>query len=257
MEIRVSFCNFGEGCWKPNRANQWGRKIKVSSGTQTRFWRDVWIGENALKVIFKSLYSCCTDTEIFVAEALQTPGVRLNFRRAFGPGEMGEWEDLLALVREVQLGGGRDTVLWSFEPNGKYTTRLLYKFITSDGVTDTLMVDVWKCKIPMKIQIFLWMAFRDRIQAKMQLKKRRWSGPGECKLCGQEENTGHILFQCPLACFLWIFIIETFGWPITSASCEELRIFLSKDSSSNANLSFSFIQDDVGTLEDQKCSRFR
>lgn len=125
------------------------------------------------------------------------------------------------MLNSIQLEEGRDFVAWSFEPSGKYTTRSLYKFMTSGGVTDALMADMWKSKIPMKVQVFIWMAFRDRIQSKIQLKKRRWSGPGECRLCGIEETTDHILFQCPVGCFLWVFIRETLGWSLTLTSCEE------------------------------------
>lgn len=154
---------------------------------------------------------------------------------------MGEWTDMMLLLSNVRLEEGRDVAVRGFEQSGKYTTISLYRFMTGGGVTDTLMVELWKSKIPMKVQIFTWMAFRYRIQSKTQLKKRRWSGLGECKLCGQEETTDHILFQCPIACFLWVFIRETFGWSVTPLGCDELCAFLKTGTSSKKRKLVLFI----------------
>ena len=56
------------------------------------------------------------------------------------------------------------------------------------------------------------MVYHDRIQAVVQLKKRNWDGAVECKLCGEIETSDHILFQCPVALFLWVFLKQTFSW---------------------------------------------
>ena len=72
----------------------------------------------------------------------------------------------------------------------------------------------------------MWMTFRESIHSKVQLKKRNWAGQEECKLCGREESTDHLLFQCPVACFLWVFIKESLGWPLYPSRCEDLCVFL-------------------------------
>ena len=81
--------------------------------------------------------------------------------------------------------------------------------MTFSGVRGPIMMEVWKCKVPLKIQIFLWMAFHDRIQSAAQLRKRKWAGAKECKMCGVVETTDHILFTCLVAAFLWVFMKET------------------------------------------------
>ena len=90
------------------------------------------------------------------------------------------------------------------------------------------MMEVWKCKVPLKIQIFLWMAFHDRIQSAVQLRKRKWAGAKECKMCGAVENTNHILFTCPVAAFLWVFLNETLILGATPSSTAELELILLK-----------------------------
>jgi hypothetical protein len=68
------------------------------------------------------------------------------------------------------------------------------------------MMMIWKCSIPLKVKIFMWMAAHDRIQCAVQLKNKQWSGAEECFTCGKLESSDHILFQCPIVVFLWFFM---------------------------------------------------
>lgn len=94
---------------------------------------------------------------------------------------------------------------------GKFTTRSLYRELTFGGIRDEQMIDVWACRVLLKIQFFMWMVFHDKIQSAVQLKKRNWSGEVNCKLCSLPETTDHILFQCPVANFLWTFLRDALG----------------------------------------------
>ena len=87
------------------------------------------------------------------------------------------------LLTEVRLVDCRDKMIWALENNKTFTMKSLYRSLTFGGVVDSAMSDIWKCKIPLKVQIFLWMAFQDRIQSAVQLKKRKWAGDPDCKLC--------------------------------------------------------------------------
>ena len=67
----------------------------------------------------------------------------------------------------------------------------------------------------------MWMATHDRIQCGVQLKKKKWSGPEECFMCGILETSDRILFQCPITMFLWSFMHDCLGQvssPISYAS---------------------------------------
>ena len=84
------------------------------------------------------------------------------------------------------------------------------------------LIDIWNCRVPLKIQIFLWMVYHDRIQSVVQLKKRRWTGEVNCKMCGEIETADHILFRCPTARFLWIFLENSLSLNCSPTSREEL-----------------------------------
>jgi hypothetical protein len=46
------------------------------------------------------------------------------------------------------------------------------------------MWEVWGAKLPLKIKVFLWQMYNDRLQTAEQLKKRNWKGEIEYQLCG-------------------------------------------------------------------------
>ena len=136
-----------------------------------------------------------------------------------------EWEQLGGLLSDVYLSEGRDEVSLSLERSHKYTTRSLYRLMTSRGVVDYQMMVIWKTNIPLKVKIFMWMAVHDRIQCSVQLKKKQWSGPEECFACGNLETSNHILFQCPHCCISLVLLVRLPGLGFIT---NQLCIFLSR-----------------------------
>ena len=49
---RKSGSQFWRGLLECRDWFQWGRRMEVKSGIQTRFWHDVWLGDRALKLQF-------------------------------------------------------------------------------------------------------------------------------------------------------------------------------------------------------------
>jgi hypothetical protein len=125
-------------------------------------------------------------------------------------------------ARGVTLTDSDDEISWALTANKKFSTKSLYRFLTNGGIPNILAQKIWKCKLPLKIRIFLWQAFQDRIQTAQQLKARNWKGSFRCMLCGHEEDVDHLLFRCPLAEFCWAFCSEALGWDGYRKSCKEL-----------------------------------
>jgi hypothetical protein len=48
----------------------------------------------------------------------------------------------------------------------------LHKFLTYGADSNKFAKHIWKCKIPLKVRIFLWQAFQNKLHAKQQLKER-------------------------------------------------------------------------------------
>jgi hypothetical protein len=88
------------------------------------------------------------------------------------------------ILRGVTLSNRDDEISYSLTANKIFSTRSLYRFVTSGGLPNKLARKIWKCKVPLKIRIFLWQAFQDRIQTAQQLKTRNWKESFLCVLCG-------------------------------------------------------------------------
>lgn len=151
--------------------------MKVRAGVQTRFWHDCWVGECSLKVAFPYLFQFASSPDITVAKAKSEGQWFLEFRRQLNGHLATEWENLQLLLSEISLSEGRDEVFWALEKSNKFSTRSLYKLMTSGGVVDSGMMVIWKCNIPLKVKIFLWMATHDRIQCGGSAEKKEmvWS----------------------------------------------------------------------------------
>lgn len=52
--------------------------------------------------------------------------------------------------------------------------------------------------LPPKIQIFMWLTFRNRILTKVNLSKRGWTGITTCMFCDHPETTTHMFLHCQL-----------------------------------------------------------
>jgi hypothetical protein len=125
-------------------------------------------------------------------------------------------------VAGVQISPNSDQIVWGLSKSKQFTTGSLYKFLTARGVTSRLAKKIWKCKLPLKIRIFLWQATQDRLQTTHQLKHKNWKGRGTGFTCGSREDVDHLLFQCPMAKKLWVFLSEALGWDEYPSSMSDL-----------------------------------
>lgn len=143
---------------------QRGRGVSIKSGVQTSFWHDCWLGNCPLKISFPNLFRITSNPDLEVSKAYVDGQWSIEFRRQMNESLLEEWNNLLELLSSVELTEGRDGVFWTLDRSKKYSARSLYRFMTTGGVTDSRMMIIWKCNIPLKVKIFLWMATHDRIQ---------------------------------------------------------------------------------------------
>jgi hypothetical protein len=199
---------------------QRGRGVSIKSGMQTRFWHDCWVGGCPLKIKFPNLFKITLDPDLEVSKACVDGEWSIQFRRQFNECLADDWNNLLEVLSDVALSTGRDQVFWLLDRSKKYSARSLYRIMTSGGVIDRQMMQIWKCNVPLKVKIFMWMTAHDRIQCAVQLKKKKWSREEECFVCGKLETSDHIIFQCPIAVFLWSFLRDSLGWEISPICCD-------------------------------------
>ncbi len=111
---------------------------------------------------------------------------------------------LRALISSTSLDNESDSITWRWNSSGTFSAKSAYNFLTFDGIDNRKCAFLWNLRIPLKIKIFQWLAFRYKLLTADLLAKRGWIGPSICSLCRTgEENLDHLFFLCPFAKSVW------------------------------------------------------
>jgi hypothetical protein len=197
---------FWQGLLKVKDWYEQGTKWKVGNGNEIKFWHDVWLGDCSLKIRYPRLFHISRQQEWSVFD-LREVNWNLDLRRRLGIEEIAEWNDLQESLELVDfLEGVNDEVLWALESSGKFTTKSMYRFMKNSREVDIRMTDFWKMKLPLKIKIFLWMLWHDRVQTGEQLKVRKGKGSERCKYCGKFKTRSHLFFNCNISQIIWVWV---------------------------------------------------
>jgi hypothetical protein len=117
---------------------------------------------------------------------------KLSFRRIFGLREEKEWLELSQILEAISLTDDKDSVRWVLEKAKTFSTASLYRELTFSGFTNKWLLCVWRAKLPLKIRVFLWQVFNDKIQSAVHLK----GGIGQAQL-----NANCVAVRNPLSIF--------------------------------------------------------
>jgi len=97
-----------------------------------------------------------------------------------------------------------------------FSSKSLYRFLSSRGMSSRVVGIIWKCKIPLKINFF------HKLPIGQALIKRGWRGDGNCCVFGLEESVDHIFLKCVSAKMVWTILKEAFGLDSVPRSLKEL-----------------------------------
>ena len=87
-----------------------------------------------MKISFPNLFKISSNPDLVVAKALVNGQWHIEFKRQLNENLSEEWDNLLDLMSEVELFEGRDEVFWSLERSKQYSSRSLYRLMTSGGL---------------------------------------------------------------------------------------------------------------------------
>ena len=132
------------------------------------------------------------------------------------------WKDLMSQLEGVRLNSEKDKVTWVLEKSGRFTTKSMYRWFLHRGVLNKRLCRIWKCRLPMKIKVFLWQISNNRLPTGAELKKRNWRGSAVCNICETSETADHIFFSRVMAKFVWSCFKEALGWDRIPVSWQDL-----------------------------------
>jgi hypothetical protein len=132
--------------------------------------------------------------------------INLTFRRNFGVQERAEWDELERDLEGIELNDEVDSVRWMLTTHGGFTTASLYRHWSFPEVRDVIIEEMWRSKLPLKIKNFMWLVQRGRLQMVDNLIRKQWKGGKFCQFCQAEKSVDHLMFECPVAVFVWAVI---------------------------------------------------
>ncbi|WVZ77498.1 hypothetical protein U9M48_025357 [Paspalum notatum var. saurae] len=178
--------------------------VQIGNGRRTFFWLDRWLGGKKIAELVPVLAASIprrTACSLTVAEGLQD---RLWIRGITGGLTVTiitEYLRLWTLLEEVQLqGDAEDRVIWKWSADGKYSTSSAYKALHLGSVALPGSELIWRSWLPLRVKIFLWLAFRRRHWTADRRRRHGLDARELCWLCeGEPETCDHLLFRCRFA----------------------------------------------------------
>jgi len=125
--------------------------------------------------------------------------------------------ELCLLLQIVTLQVDKeDRWLWNLEKSSAYFVRSAYNFQSSQHVVVT-PVDVnmlWQKHIPLKVMVFAWRLFHNRLPTKDNLIRHNVLDNNSCMCvsgCGSQETANHLFLHCSLFGLVWNGILHWVG----------------------------------------------
>nr|GEX28845.1 RNA-directed DNA polymerase, eukaryota [Tanacetum cinerariifolium] len=179
---------------------------KVGNGENTSFWDDSWLGEVALKVLYKMLYALEMCKSITVAEKMGHPSLSHSFpRMPRGGVEQENYGLLCSKVGDLVLPNISDKWCWSLEVSQKFLVKSSCNLIDNTILPKAEVPTRWLRVIPIKVNVHAWRVCLDKLPTIANLSLRGMDISSiACPLCNSAmESSSHIFFTCPLSRQVW------------------------------------------------------
>ncbi|KAL4560963.1 hypothetical protein LXL04_033120 [Taraxacum kok-saghyz] len=132
----------------------------IGDGVNTRFWKDVWLGNYMLHTAFPRLYALEEDKDVTVADKFSQPW-NASFRRPMlGGAEAAQGQELSVLLNTVHLNQLPDKWVWDLSSDGRFTVASARHYLD-----DTLLGGS-----------FAWKMMCDALPTQIPDKLVRWWG---------------------------------------------------------------------------------
>ncbi|GJW23664.1 RNA-directed DNA polymerase, eukaryota [Tanacetum coccineum] len=165
-----------------------------------------WLGEVALKVLYKRLYALEMCKSISVAEKMGHPSLSHSFRRMPRGGvEQENYGLLCSKVADLVLQNISDRWCWSLEGSQEFSVKSSRILIDNTILPKAEVLTRWLRVVPIKVNVHAWRVCLDKLPTRANLSLRGMDISSiACPLCNSAvESTSHIFFACPLARQVW------------------------------------------------------
>ncbi|GJY86124.1 RNA-directed DNA polymerase, eukaryota, reverse transcriptase zinc-binding domain protein [Tanacetum coccineum] len=170
---------------------------KVGNGENTSFWDDSWLGEVALKVLYKRLYALEMCKSISVAEKMGHPSLSHYFRRMPRGGvEQENYGLLCSKVADLVLPNISDRWCWSLEGSQEFSVKSSRILIDNTILPKAEVPTRWLRVVPIKVNVHAWRVCLDKLPTRANLSLRGMDIPSiACPLCNSAVESTSIFFS--------------------------------------------------------------
>ncbi|GJS69465.1 RNA-directed DNA polymerase, eukaryota [Tanacetum coccineum] len=177
-------------------------KQKIGNGEDTFFWKDSWHSDVPLMNLFPRVFALEIVKDATVAGKFSDSSFSSTFRRyPRGGAEQFQFDKMCSSLDAVILSHSRDKWTWSLDPNGEFSVKTARDFIDDLMLPKECTATRWLKCIPLKINIFAWRVYLDKLPTRANISLRGIDIPNiMCPICNSSmESTNHLFFSCTLA----------------------------------------------------------
>jgi hypothetical protein len=213
---------------------------KVGSGLDTKFWLDIWVGEQSLRDRFPRIFGISNQQEGSIASlgGWADGGWVWNFewRRQFFEWEQPLYHQLIQSIDHFQPTTQEDKWLWKENLEDGFTVKSCYDLlhrtfnapIEIGSLKKYVFSNIWRCAAPSKVCAFSWQMVLGRIPTKDNLRKRNMLRGDQvsCSLCttAAVETPSHLFLHCPCVSKDWYAIMNWLGLILISPPNMEISM---------------------------------
>ena len=200
--------------FKLNDAYRAIASVHINMGDTALFWHDAWhVAGSSLPLVRRlpRLFSFVIDDKVSVRDVLQTQDLFSMFYLPISQEAAAE----LTILEGWLLNLQRDPLLpdqWVWpSKSGSFSAKGFYTIMHSHMPTIMPCKWLWKSRCTMKIKVFGWLLFFDRLNTKDMLVRRHWRSQAEdnlCVICNAyvHEDRSHLFFQCNFSSRVWNYL---------------------------------------------------
>ena len=147
--------------------------FKLGARRNIFFWFDSWCLEISFQEKFPRLFRVAKFPKgsIYDHWDLITNSWNLTFRRQLKDEEILEFQQLLFHLENSRVNNNIDSRVWSLEASGRYSVKLLAKYLNSSIPIDKeLYQGIWKSKSPKRVDVLIWILLHGSLNCSATLQ---------------------------------------------------------------------------------------
>lgn len=158
--------------------------VELGNGQSTSFWNDVWLADDALADVYPALFSHCNLKSASVKD-IMSAGLSNCLVPRLSAAAQFELQEAQHSLIGLQLSDSSDRRISAFaRHDSNLDSGAIYKMIKAKTTASSPKANfIWKSYAPPRVQLFMWLLCRNRIQCRSVLFQKKVVDDPACEIC--------------------------------------------------------------------------